>query len=307
MRICIVAALDPAHQASLLWKAFNEFTSHQARLVTMKESYLGYPTDIVYDRAEPFEIIEVLANTDFFVFVSQVTLFPFYNLQGKLNRTNHLIMTYGSEIRMNSANFLLSWLRNDTMIVTSHDYSQSSPVGFSCQHLPISVDFTEIGERTPPGDGVVRVVHTPTAPVLKQTDLFLKSMDKIREKHKDLKIETVLIEGKSWTECLRLKAQCDLCYDQMAIGSYGMGTVESWAMRQPVIGRANAWLRSWYPDLPLIDAGPDVLEQRLEDCIVNESFREETGRMGRVFAEQNHDVRRNIRKLEFLIRHVQER
>lgn len=211
-----------AHQPSLLWRAFNEYTKHQCRLITLKESYLGYPTDIVYDRAEPFEIIEVLSNSDFFIFVSQIAMFPFYPMQGKLNRNNHLIMTYGSEVRLNSANFLLSWLRSDTMIVTSHDYSQSSPVGFSCQHIPISCDFNEIPERMPPGDDVIRVCHTPTSPTIKGTEQFLKVMEKIKEAHKDLKIETVLIEGKPWSECLRLKSQCDICYDQMSIGSYGM-------------------------------------------------------------------------------------
>jgi len=296
-----------AHQPSLIWKGLNEYTQHSARLIILKDSYLGYPTDIKYNEVEPFEIIEALSNTDFYIFVSQIVMFPFYNLQGKLNRNNHIILTYGSEVRMNSANFLLSWLRADTMIVTSHDYTQSSPVGFSVQHLPISVDFREVPEKAPLDDGVIRIVHTPTAPQIKGTDLFLNAVKKVQEKHSDLKIEPVLIEGKPWSECLRLKAQANIMYDQMAIGSYGMGAVESWAMRQAVVGRANAWLRSWYPDLPIWDATPDSLEQRLEILVTHPDLVEKLGADGRQFAEQNHALETNLRKLSWLIKHVQER
>lgn len=192
------------------------------------------------------------------------------------------------------------------MIVTSHDYTQSSPVGFSAQHIPISIDFNEIPERQPPNDGVVRVFHAATAPVLKGTPQFMQAIGNLQKKHPG-KLEPVLIEGKPWTEALLARAKCDMVYDQFAIGSYGMGTVESWAMGLPVLGRANAWLRSWYPDLPIADVNAETLEARLEDFILHQDLREEAGKQGRLFCEQNHDIRKNIRKLEFLVKWVEER
>jgi len=295
----------------LIWKGLNDYTKHKCRYILLKESYLNYPTDILYDKVEPYEIIDVLANTDFFLFTTQLTNFPFYGLSGKLHRRNHLVMTYGSEVRMNSANYLISWLRNDLMIVTSHDYTQSSPVGFSAQHIPISIDFNELPERQPPGDNVIRVFHSPTAPKLKNTDLFLKSMQALEKKFKrkkaEFKVETVLVEGKPWKTCLETKSRCDIVYDQFAIGSYGMGTVEAWALGLPVLGRANSWLRSWYPDCPIIDVDADSLKQRLEHVITQEHVREEAGRQGQIFCREHHDLEKNIRKLNFLIHHVTER
>ena len=311
MNITIISPLDIAHQCSLMWQGLNEYTKHKCRYILLKESYLGYAADMLYEKVEPYEIIDVLANTDFFLFTTQLTNFPFYELSGKLHRRNHLVMTYGSEVRMNSANYLISWLRNDLMIVTSHDYTQSSPVGFSAQHIPISIDFREVPERQPHGDDVIRVFHSPTAPKLKNTDLFLQSMEALTKKFKRKKaeftVETVLVEGKPWKVCMEEKSRCDIVYDQFAIGSYGMGTVESWAMSLPVLGRANYWLRSFHPDLPILDVNADSLKQRLEHLITEANVREEAGRQGRLFCEQNHDLSVNIRKLEYLIRHVMER
>jgi hypothetical protein len=203
--------------------------------------------------------------------------------------------------------FLWQWLRNDTFIVTSHDYTQACNVGFSAQHLPISVDFTEIPQPNIPDDGVIRIVHTPTAPIRKNTDDFLQAVKKLSEKHKQLKIEPVLIEGKPWQECLQLKAQCNIMYDQMQIGSYGMGVIESWALRQPVVGRASPWLRSWYPNLPIVDAVPETLMEHLEGLVLHGDVRQEIGEKGMLFCQEHHDLTINIRKLGFLINHVQER
>lgn len=308
MNITIISPLDIAHQPSLLWRGFNEYTKHKCRYIVLKESYLGYPTDILYGKVEPYEIIEILSKTDFYIFTTHIAQFGFYDLARRLNRNNHLVITYGSEVRRQPANYLMAWLRTDLMILTSHDYSQSSQVGFSAQHIPISINFNEIPERQPPGDDVIRLVHSPTAPKVKGTEHFVKAVEKLKKKHKDLKIEAVLIEGKPWTECLQEKSRCDVFYDQFSIGSYGMGTVESWAMRLPVVGRANAWLRSWYPDVPILDVhDAKSLQKRLEDLILHADLREEAGRRGRMFAEQNHDLQKNIRKLNFLVKSVTER
>ena len=312
MNITIVSPLDIAHQCSLMWQAFNTYTKHKCRYIVAKESYLGYPTDILLGNVEAYEIIEHLSNTDFFIFTTHVMNFPFFDLAERINVKNHIVMTYGSEVRMRPAQYLLAWLRTGLMIVTSHDYTQSSPVGFSAQHIPISIDFNELPEKKPPQDDVVRLVHSPTAPKIKGTAEFRQSVANLQKKFKRKKkpedkhkIEAVMIEGKPWKESLAIKAGCDIFYDQFAIGSYGMGAVESWALRLPVVGRANSWIRSWYPDCPIIDVNDQQsMQTRFEHLITHPELREEAARQGRLFVESNHDIKTNIRKLEFLIKHV---
>jgi len=221
-------------------------------------------------------------------------------------------MTYGSEVRQNPANYLLAWLRTNMLIVTSHDYSQSSQVGFSAQHIPISIDFRELPDKKPPIDDIIRIVHSPTAPILKGTPEFRESVANLKKKfakQKDgPKIEMILVEGKPWKECLEIKAGCDIFYDQFSIGSYGMGTVESWALRLPVVGRANSWIRSWYPDCPILDVHDQKsIETRLEHLITHPDLREEAARQGRLFCEEHHDIQRNIRKINYLLDWVQRR
>jgi hypothetical protein len=304
MNVVVMTDIDIAGQLSYLWRGLNRFTPFKTRYICLQKTYLDYPTDIVPMQGMEQEISDAIDTAEFFIFGRTIYDLPFHPFGDRLNRNNHLVVCYGSETRLMPEKYLYKYLRDDLMIVTSIDYTSSSRVGFSAQHMPIMYNPEDIPEKKPPNDGKIRISHTPTNRQIKQTDLFLKAAEELK---KEYPIETVLIEGKPWKECLQLKRQAEINYEQMAIGSYGMAAVESWAMEQAVIGRLNNWVRSIHPDAPIIDATPETLKARLESLLKREDFLREAQVKGKKFAKEVHDWRKVIRQWEHLIKFTMER
>jgi len=304
VNVLIITDIDVACQFYYLYRGLNAFTPFKARYISLQKTYLNYPTDITPAKGMEQEISDLIDACDFFIFGRGFYEFRFHPFNNRLNRNNHLVWVLGSEARLFASRFLYAWLRRDTMIVSNIDYSCSSNIGFSVQHLPIMINPEEIPEKQPPQDGKIRIAHTPTNRQLKQTDIFLKAVESLEKKYP---VEAVLVEGKPWRECLQLKRTAEIVYDQMARGSYGMSAVESMVMKQAVVGRLNNWVRSIHPDCPVIDATPETLKARLESLLKREDLLRETQAKGRRFAEKVHDWKRVIRRWEFLIKWVLER
>lgn len=146
----------------------------------------------------------------------------------------------------------------------------------------------------------IRVAHAPTNRDVKGTETFLAV---VADLAKDgLPIEADLIEGVTWTECLRRKAQADIVYDQMVLG-YGLNTVEAWAMGIPVIaGVADAGLRramaAGWGGTPYVEATtPLQLRNRLATLVRSARAREEASRRGTEHVERWHDERNVVAQL----------
>jgi len=304
VNVLIITDIDIAGQFYYLYRGLNTFTPFKARYICLQRTYLDYPTDIVPAEGMEQQISDVIDTSEFFIFGRSLYDFPFHPFGDRLVRNNHLVWVLGSEARLFAPKFLFEWLRRDMMIVSNIDYTCSSNIGFSAQHIPIMVNLEDIPEKQAPPDGVTRICHTPTSRAIKQTEVFLKAVEGLKGKYQ---VETVLVEGKPWRECLQLKRSAEIMYDQMAIGSYGFGAVESWAMKQAVVGRLSNWVRSIQPDAPMIDATPETLEERLESLLKREDFLREVQVNGRKYVEEAHDWRKVIRRWEFLIKWVLER
>lgn len=127
----------------------------------------------------------------------------------------------------------------------------------------------------------LRIGHAPTNRDIKGTAVFLAAMDRLAARHD---VETVVIEQMSWRDCLRLKATCDVFYDQPELG-YGSNAIEAWAMGIPVLAGVSddevrsAMLSRW-GRLPFIETSVDTLERDLERVIESHDLRREYGRIG---------------------------
>lgn len=305
MTILILTDIDVAGQLSLLWRGLNAFTPFKARYVCLKQTYLDYPTEILASPDKQQEIAEAVASADFFIFGRTLFDFPFALIAPRLNRNNHLVIVYGSEARQQPEQYCYMWLRKDLMVVSNYDYTCAAGLGFSAQHIPPMYSPEEIPPKQPPPDGVTRIVHTPTNRQIKQTDVFLKAVEEL--KAEGLAVEPLLIEGKPWKECLQVKRQAEIMYDQMALGCYGFGAIESWAMEQAVLGRLNHWVRSFWPQAPVIDVTPETLKATIKQLVEDPNLLKLAQKDGKAHARKYHDWRRVIPRWEHLLRHVQER
>jgi len=220
MTILILTDIDVASQLSLLWRGLNAFTPFKARYVCLKQTYLDYQTDILASPDRQQEISEAVASADFFIFGRTLFDFPFAPIAPKLNRNNHLVVVYGTEARQHPEHYCYMWLRKDLMIVGNYDYTCAAGLGFSAQHIPPMYNPDEIPPKQAPPDGVIRIAHTPTSRQVKGTEFFLKAVEELKKE--GLPVEPILVEGKPWKECLQLKRQAEIMYDQMSLGCYGM-------------------------------------------------------------------------------------
>lgn len=132
---------------------------------------------------------------------------------------------------------------------------------------------------------VLTIAHAPTNRGIKGTDAFLDAMARLKG------VRLLLIEGRDWMDCLRLKGTADIYYDQLALG-YGNNAIEAWGMGIPVIAGADpdtlAEYRRRFGQVPFYEATPDTLEYALRDLISSQNKRDHWGRIGRAHVERWH-------------------
>jgi hypothetical protein len=137
-------------------------------------------------------------------------------------------------------------------------------------------------------DRPIRIGHAPTDRAIKSTDAFLAACEKLADTHP---VEVVLIEGKTWAECLKSKGTCDVYFDQVLLG-YGNNAIEAWGMGIPVVcGAADftlAEMESRFGQLPfkLADEG-SIYAALLDLC--DGGVRAEYAKRGKAHAERWHD------------------
>lgn len=97
---------------------------------------------------------------------------------------------------------------------------------------PIDVEWMQTIRHeyrpSPPGERLLRFVHTPTQRWEKHTAEFIEASTR-------LGIQLELVEKEPWSQALARKATGDVLLDQLSYG-YGLSGLEAWAMEMPVVG-----------------------------------------------------------------------
>lgn len=154
-----------------------------------------------------------------------------------------------------------------------------------------SVDLSDHAPNFPsPENKKPLIVHSPTAPVAKGTHFILEAVEKLKSKY-DFNFKLVQnIERKKALEIMR---DCDIFVDQLILGAHGAAAVEAMAFGKPVICNINEEIGKNYPDdLPLINANPETIAEKLEMLLKNPQMRNEIGKKSRNYVEKYHDERK---------------
>jgi hypothetical protein len=144
-----------------------------------------------------------------------------------------------------------------------------------------------------------RVVHVPSNPVLKGTDL----VDPVLRRLADLgRIEYIRAEGLTAAEVLGLYESADIVADQFRMGIYGVAAAEAMALGRLVLSDVDQSVRQCVEDrtglaLPVCQVTAWQLEERLEEIIAGpEPFRQAAAR-GPAFVEAVHCGKRSAEAL----------
>lgn len=144
-------------------------------------------------------------------------------------------------------------------------------------------------------DRIVRILHSPSDPMIKGTGEIRKHIEELREELEPggFEIEYVEVTGRPHAEVLRELDNCDIVVDQV-YADYGMPGFASEAAaygRPVVIGgyAAPLWNREHPNDihLPTHYVVPEEVKGVIRRLIVDPRFREESGCVHRRFVEEN--------------------
>ncbi len=158
--------------------------------------------------------------------------------------------------------------------------------------LPFDTAAVTPEQKTPVGDGVLRIAHSARVRAFKGTDVIIDAIERLKRR---LPVELVLIEGMSHDQSMEAKRRCDIAVDQITdIGGwgYGMSSVEYLALGLPVCTSMKPEMQAFLPDHPFVAVTTETLETKLEHLITDENHRRDVGVHGREWVVRNHDITR---------------
>jgi len=298
MNIAVVADFNIAGQLTQLFRLINEKTIHRARCIIMQDDYLTYDNDLILSRGKDDEWEEarlVIQNADFL----HIGRFPKqpdnFELLNYLKPDNTIVQYFGSELRQN-ASAIYDWhTRNKITGVAAWDYTmiQNSPFFY---HINMMYDTSKI-KSAPKPEGTLKIVHPTTNRSIKKTELFVEAMKKLTSKYD---IEPIIIEGKTNEECLELKSQAHMTFDQISVGIYGVSAIESMAAGHVVFGGISNFAASVYPDNPVVYITPDNIVEQIKHYVVNRVEIISKGLAGKAWVKQYHDPQKLLRQHMYL-------
>ena len=147
----------------------------------------------------------------------------------------------------------------------------------------------------PENNDIVKILHAPSLRMTKGTQIVIDTVNKLITK--GYKIELVLIENKSHDSVKEIYETCDIGIDQLLIGWYGKFSVEIMALSKPVVCYIEPKYIKYNPDLPIVSADKDSLEDVLEGLINDTEARQRIGEKSREYVAKYHDVEKVVDQL----------
>jgi hypothetical protein len=132
------------------------------------------------------------------------------------------------------------------------------------------------------------VVHASTARHTKGTPWVLETVERLRKR---VEFDFELLEGIPHREALATVGRADVYLDQFVVGAHGSAAIEAMALGKPVVGYIKPSVMAAYPpEMPLVNASRETLDDVLERLLGDGSRRHELGVRSRAYAERHHDA-----------------
>lgn len=305
MNILLCCDLDNGGQMYSLYHALRRYTGHEAKLVTFKQTYLGYRTDIVNPGIR--DMNDLVRWADFFI-LGEI-LQPRDNtlpVLRKINPRNSIVRAGGSLCRQYPHLYMSGPFKDIVKAGCLHDptlHMKLYPVAPTVNMYHFDEWPAEKKEYEPP----YRLVFSGTA--LKQTNehsgAIRKAWDILGQQHSSDMVEFVNIQRKSWAESLEAKSSCHICYDQMLLGAYASSAVEGMYYRMPTFCYVSGWCKCAHPDVPLISTrSADEIVKKTNEMIDNPDEMMRIGREGHDYVVRVHSAQNAVKRWESLIDYV---
>ncbi|MGY3691360.1 hypothetical protein ACVIGA_001440 [Bradyrhizobium sp. USDA 3240] len=160
------------------------------------------------------------------------------------------------------------------------------------QFLPYAnVEIGHFSPEYPRAEGRPRIVHAPSDPSIKGTQMILDALERLKSR---FDFELILVEKKTHEEAMAIYRSADLAIDQVLAGWYGGFAVEMMAMGKPVVGYIRESDLQFVPpamrdDLAILNVDPGRLTEDLAAILERRSEWTELGKRARRYVERWHD------------------
>jgi len=286
MRIATMQSADTGGQSYKIAKAINTYTEHEARSFIKIKDYINFPHDILFGEHDYEFVREYLLTTDI---IHVHNKYRNLNGWGKLNPKaryvihqhgrfpeGHLPQEFKDADRQRGALRVVSTL--NLLNYVEFDFNRWIPAPFDVDNL-LKLKSTHNTEN-------VLIAHSPTRRDYKNTDLLIETVNRIQG------LELVLIEGKTNEESLRLKAMCDITFDQMHL-CYGNSGLEAMCFKQAVIAAptdsARILINKYIDYEPYVYATPDTLYNVLLKLTNDKEYRDKCANVSFNYVKKYHD------------------
>jgi len=297
MNIAEMCRQDTGGQAFKIARAVTAHTPHTSRNFRTSPDYLEFPGDIWLRKHDVAYVRQFLRTADIIHCHRCYKSPEGWQQRGyRLNpKARWLIHQHGRP-----GNMWKPWLKIDRKrgafrVVSTLNLLRYVGGDFE-RWVPAAVrlsEFDDLKARYWKGirrrGGKILVAHSPTRRDYKGTDHYLRAIAQLQSE--GLNVHPLLIWQVSNKECLRLKSQADITYDQMHL-CYGNSGLEAMAFGQPTIvgptGSARGWIKEHIGYEPYVHATPDTLTDRLRELVCDADLRQHWGAKARKYMETWH-------------------
>ena len=306
MNILIATDLDNGGQMHALYRALNKYTVHTARLITFKETYLNYETDIV---APCLDAVNPLVEWADFYILGEMLQPRMYTqpILDKMTLCNSIIRAGGSLARQAPDVYMNGKFAQIMKTGAYHDWTIASQISA----MGTTVNMYEFCEwpvkKAPNSTDPIRLVFSGTALKRKEehSGVYMEAWKQLSKMYNSDKVEFVTISGLSWQESLKIKSTCDICFDQVKIGAYANSAIEGMYYGMPTFCLVSGWCKTIHPDVPVIPYTSEVdIVITTKKLIDNPKTLQEIGKAGHRYVMDMHSAEKAIKRWESLIEFV---
>jgi len=305
VNILIATEFDNGGQMYALYRALNKYTPHIARLITFKETYLGYKTDIVDPCLD--KVNEEAEWADFYILGEMLK--PRMHTEPILKAmtlSNSIIRAGGSLARQAPQLYVDGRFAQIMKTGAYHDWSISSQI-IQMGSTVNMYDFESWPKEKKPKDRPIRLVFSGTALKTKNehSGAYKKAWSILKKKYSFDEVEFVIVAGKPWVESLKVKSTCHICFDQLLLGMYASSAIEGMYYHMPTFCHVNGWCKSIYPDVPTIThRSVDAIVAATSELIEQPELRQTLGDLGHDYVVKTHSAQQAIIRWNALIEFV---
>lgn len=307
IKILCATEYDNGGQMYALYKALNQYTSHTARLITFKNTYLDYQTDIFDPTLN--QVDELVDWADFFI-LGEVLSPRMHtgSILSAIKPNNCIVRAGGSTARAYPQLYMSGHYKGLMKTGALHDVTIASRI-FPMAPTVNMFHFDDFpAKKQKDEEAPIKIVFSGTGLKHKaeHSGEFTKAWEVLAKKHGD-ELQLINIYKTPWKKTLEIKSGCDLTFDQLKIGAYANSAIEGMWYHCPTFCYVSEWCRTVHPDVPVVNikTAEEIIE-RVDRYIDNPDEMRTIGDAGHNYVDKVHSADMVVQRWEALIKFVSE-